>query len=156
MLEIIVPGRKTYRLKNLVLDLNGTVALDGEMVAGVEERLRRLSACLNITVVTADTHGTAGRLGESLAFSIRGISGGGESAQKLSVVQDAGWEETVSIGNGCNDVLMLRESALGICVIGAEGAAPEAVTGSDVVVRDINDALDLLLFPDRLVATLRR
>jgi soluble P-type ATPase len=50
---------------------------------------------------------------------------------------------------------MLERSALGICVIGDEGAAREAIDASDVIARDIESALDLLLQPRRLVATLR-
>ena len=51
---------------------------------------------------------------------------------------------------------MLKEAALGICVLGGEGASREAIANADLVALHINDALDLLLKPDRLVATLRR
>jgi soluble P-type ATPase len=51
---------------------------------------------------------------------------------------------------------MLKESAVGICIVGKEGAAVEAVMSADLVTFDINDALDLLLKPERLVATLRK
>jgi len=67
-----------------------------------------------------------------------------------------GKEKCVAIGNGANDVLMLKQSAIGICVIGKEGASSEAVQHSDIVVYDINDALDLLLNPKRIIATLRK
>jgi len=50
----------------------------------------------------------------------------------------------------------LRAAALGICVLGAEGAAGAAVLAADIVVPDPLTALDLLLHPDRVVATLRR
>ena len=60
------------------------------------------------------------------------------------------------MGNGANDVSMLRECALGICVLGREGVAAEAMMASDVVTPDINAALDLLLNPKRLIASLRR
>jgi soluble P-type ATPase len=41
-------------------------------------------------------------------------------------------------------------------VIGTEGASAETVKSADLVVTDINNALDLLLYTDRLVATLRK
>jgi len=72
------------------------------------------------------------------------------------VVLKKGKNNTVSIGNGCNDVSMLKESTIGICIVGGEGASAEAMMASDLVVATINDALDLLLKPDRLRATLRR
>jgi hypothetical protein len=61
----------------------------------------------------------------------------------------------VAIGNGSNDVPMLKEGVVGICVVGPEGASTAALLGADVVVTDIRDALGLLLKPQRLVATLR-
>jgi soluble P-type ATPase len=39
--------------------------------------------------------------------------------------------------------------------MGPEGTSTEALRAADVVVMSINDALDLLLHPERLKATLR-
>jgi P-type E1-E2 ATPase len=156
LIEITIPGRGSYKFKHLVLDLNGTIALDGEIIEGVEGRLHQLSSSLSISIVTADTHGSARRLEESLDMRICRIETGKEDAQKLALVQQLGKETTICIGNGSNDVSMLRESALGICVVGGEGASGEAVLNSDLIVSNINDALDLLLKPGRLVATLRK
>ena len=80
---------------------------------------------------------------------------GEEAAQKLALVEKLGRDRTVCIGNGTNDAAMLKGAAIGICVLGREGASTTALTGSDVVVPDINAALELLLNTDRLVATLR-
>ena len=44
---------------------------------------------------------------------------------------------------------------LGIVVVQAEGAAVQTVLAADVLSRDILTALDLLIYPLRLVATLR-
>ena len=51
---------------------------------------------------------------------------------------------------------MLKEAAIGIAVLGPEGMASDLLETADVLVMDINDALDLLLHPKRLVATLRK
>ena len=156
MKEITIPGRGNYRLRHLVLDLNGTIALDGKIIEGVEERLNQLSSILNICIVTADTYGSARQLEENLGIKIYRIERGKEDAQKLTLVQELGKENTTCIGNGSNDASMLRECILGICIAGQEGASIEAVTKSDLIVANINDALDLLLKPTRLIATLRR
>jgi soluble P-type ATPase len=50
---------------------------------------------------------------------------------------------------------MLDKAALSIAVIGPEGGAGELLAAADVVVREVNHALDLLLKPIRLAATLR-
>ena len=156
LIEVTIPGRETYRFEHLVLDLNGTIAADGGVIEGVAERLHLLGKLLCITVVTADTHGSAGQVGERVHSRIHCVERGAEDIQKLALVQRLGQETSVAIGNGSNDVSMLKEAALGICVIGEEGAATEAVMSSDVVVGSICAGLDLLINTDRLVATLRR
>ena len=47
-------------------------------------------------------------------------------------------------------------AALGIAVVGPEGASVEAVQSANVVCRSILEALDLLLDERALIATLRR
>ena len=155
LIEVTIPGRQKYRLAYLVLDLNGTIALDGNVVDGVGERLHALSKLLDIYVITADTFGGAQEITENLGVKIHKVKAGEEKAQKLKCVQRLGKENVIAIGNGSNDAAMLRESILGICIIGPEGAAREAVNSSDIVVTSINTALDLILKPTRLIATLR-
>ncbi len=60
------------------------------------------------------------------------------------------------MGNGYNDHLMVKEAALGIAVIGREGAARETISNANVVVNELVDALDLILKPFRHQATLRK
>jgi P-type E1-E2 ATPase len=156
LIEIDIPGQRTYRLEHLVLDLNGTLSLDGEIIAGVPERLERLRRVLDILIVTADTFGRAAALGDILQVKIHKLDSGSEPAQKLKLVRQLGSQATVCIGNGVNDAAMLKESILGIGVLGPEGTSAEAVANCDVLIPDINAALDLLLYPKRLVATLRR
>ena len=156
MIEVSIPGQRIYRLEHLVLDLNGTISLDGSIIDGVNERLGALRGLLDIIIVTADTRGSAQELGKSLRVKIHKVDPGDEPAQKLTLVQQLGSESTVSIGNGSNDASMLKESILGICVLGPEGTSSEAITNCDLVISDINAALDLLLNPERLIATLRK
>jgi soluble P-type ATPase len=61
----------------------------------------------------------------------------------------------VCVGNGRNDRLMLQEAGLGIAVVQGEGAAVQTALTADVLAPDILTALDLLIHPLRLVATLR-
>lgn len=42
-----------------------------------------------------------------------------------------------------------------IAIVGGEGCAADALAAADVVCTDVHDAIDLLLTPMRLVATLR-
>lgn len=156
MIEVDIPGRGAVSLRHLVLDVNGTIACDGALLPGVVEAIKELRDALSVVAVTADTHGTAHVLGSAAGVQVRAIEPGGETEQKLRLVQELGADEVVAIGNGANDAGMLEAAALGVCVIGPEGAATQAVLASDVVVTGIVEALDLLRAPRRLVATLRR
>lgn len=156
MLTIDIPGHGMLELEYLVLDLNGTLALDGSLIPGVGEAVSSLSRVLKVVLVTADMHGEASRVAEQLGCELHLIERGQEDQEKLDFVDELGSDTVVAIGNGANDALMLSDAALGIAVIGPEGAAAAAVSGADVVVNSIGDALGLLVEPPRLIATLRR
>jgi soluble P-type ATPase len=152
VLQIAIPGRDTLTLRHLVLDLNGTLAVDGHVVAGVAERLDALRVHLQLHVLTAGTHGHMDECATVLGVQPRAI---GTGTEKRDHVRTLGSRQVVAMGNGANDVLMLQEAALAIAVLGPEGLCAEALAASDVVVADPCAGLDLLLHPARLVATLR-
>jgi P-type E1-E2 ATPase len=155
MLEIAIPARGMLHLEHLVLDLNGTISLDGQLIAGIGERLDKLSELLDIWLVSADTQGTLASLASSLKVQVRRLQPRDEAAQKAALVEELGVDHTVAIGNGANDAAMLRRAALGIAVLGGEGLAAACLSTADVIAPDIGTALDLLLRPRRLIATLR-
>ncbi|MEW5762871.1 MAG: ATPase P [Bacillota bacterium] len=155
MLRIDIPGRGELDLRHAVLDFNGTFACDGKILPGVAERLGALARDLAVHILTADTFGTAEQACRGIKAQVVVLRGPLTGPEKASYVEGLGAGCTVAIGNGANDVPMLRRAALGILVLGPEGAAVEALLAADVAVREINDALDLLLHPKRLVATLR-
>lgn len=155
MLRFEIPGREPVVLRHAVFDFNGTLAVGGELVDGVKERLHRLGACLDVAVITADTFGT---VRETLAGTgcrvvvLHEVPGG---PAKERFVRECGVLETVAFGNGANDALMLKAARIGIAVVLAEGAAAASILAADVVVPGINEGIDLLLEPERLKATLR-
>jgi len=155
MLEISIPGFGDLRLEHLVLDYNGTLACDGEMIEGVRQSLVALAEHFQIHVVTADTFGKASRKLKDLPCKLVILPEGDQDQGKLDYVRGLGLESTVCIGNGRNDRRMLKEAALGIAVILEEGAASEALAAANVVCRSILSAFELLTNPLRLTATLR-
>lgn len=155
-ISIKIPGSEQLTLKYLLLDLNGTLGKDGFLLPGVAERLKILSDTFDIYVLTADTHGTAQKALSNLPVKVYRLTSESTMVEKLQFMQSLGEDICVAIGNGRNDILMLKSSALGICVIGGEGTAIEAVQNSHLIVNDINNALDLFLNPKRLIATLRK
>jgi P-type E1-E2 ATPase len=155
MLEIAIPGCDPLRLKYLVLDLNGTLALDGQLLLGVRDRLEALSNQLEIWLISADTHGTLTTLASSLKVSLRRVEPQAASAQKGALVEELGAAQVAAIGNGVNDANMLRRAVLGIAVLGPEALAAACLNAADLLAPNIEAALDLLLQPRRLMATLR-
>jgi soluble P-type ATPase len=156
MIELDIPGRGVLRLQHLVTDVNGTLAVDGRLIDGVAKSLLGLRDRLEIHLLTADTHGRQESLDRQLGLQAVRIQAGGESLAKAAFVQGLGADQVVALGQGANDVAMLHDAALGICILGPEGTAVEALMAADVIAPNILDALDLLYQPLRLVATLRR
>ncbi len=151
-----IPARGTLYLTHLVLDLNGTIAIDGQVVPGVAERVAALrEQGMNSYLLTADTLGHGAETSRALGLTLHRLRRGGEAEQKEAFVAQLGDSQVVAIGNGANDTRMLRTAAIGIAVLQAEGVAMTALQAADVIVPDINAALDLLLKPQRLIATLR-
>ncbi len=157
MLQIRVPGANDLLLAHLVCDVNGTLARDGHMGQPVRERLLQVADHLQVHLVSADTHGTLAALAAELQEAgsqiqmARVITG----ADKVAYVQKLGPESVVAIGNGVNDVGMFGLARLSIAVCGAEGLAVATIGAATLVVSGPEVALDLLLHPTRLTATLR-
>ena len=156
LIELTIPGRGAIQLKHLVSDVNGTLAQDGHLIPGVVSALLALGDRLQLHLLTADTHGRQNLIDEQLGLHAVRIQKGEESQAKAEYVKQIGSDEVVALGQGNNDVGMLREAAIGIAVLSLEGLAVEALQNADVLASDILSALDLLEHPVRLVATLRQ
>jgi len=91
----------------------------------------------------------------SIATLAVGCSKNNEDANKDAIVEELGGRSCIAIGNGFNDGLMFEKSALGIIVLGNEGCSTKSLMKAEIMCKSIEDALDLILKKDRLVATLR-
>lgn len=157
MSPVEIPGFGVLKVEHLLLDYNGTIAVDGALLEGVADRIQRLSGMTNVTVLTADTFGRVREEMNGAPCDVQVLPETvGEAEAKLAVVERLGADRCAAVGNGANDALMLEAARLGMAVVGVEGAAKAAARAADVVVVNPLDALDLLLYPVRLVATLRR
>jgi soluble P-type ATPase len=121
MIELDIPGRGVLRLQHLVTDVNGTLAADGRLIDGVAKSLLGLRDRLEIHLLTADTHGRQDLLDHQLGLQAVRIRAGGESPAKADFVRGLGADQVVVLGQVANDVAMLEDAALGICVLGPEG-----------------------------------
>lgn len=156
MINLTIPGRGELAIHHIVTDVNGTLALDGVLLEGLAERIASLRERFQIHLLTADTHGKQAVIDEQLGLTAARIKGGNEAQQKADYVRSLGAETVAAIGQGANDALMLKEAALGICVISREGAAVETLHAADLLMPDIFAALELFERPNRIIASLRK
>jgi soluble P-type ATPase len=156
MIQLNIPGRDAMSLEILVLDFNGTLALDGEMFESVKESIIRLSPFLKIYILTADTYGTVEGQCKGLPVQVKVLGSMDHTTEKADYLKQFDPQQVIAVGNGANDQLMIKHAHLGIAVIGFEGASIQALLSADLVVNKIEDAFGLLLEPQRLKATLRR
>ncbi len=154
MKTIAVPTYGILELENVVLDLNGTLTASGDLIPGVLDCLQTLRAQgLKIYILSGDTRGTLAQTFEGFQ-GIKAIAT--KTAQeKKAFVESIGPEHTVCVGNGNIDVEMFKVARLSFCTIQAEGATTNAVLHADIVVTHIKHAFEILLDPDKLIATLR-
>lgn len=155
MISVSVPGWGDLDIEYLVIDYNGTCAFDGKIKENVKEMLEKVSRYIKVFIITSDTYGNIDTEGNTIGFSIIKVGKEGSAAEKAKIIKELGPEKIVAIGNGSNDVLMLKEAALGIGVIGDEGCSKEILKEADFVVKNVTDALSIILHPERIVATLR-
>ena len=156
MIRFNVPGLGEYQLEHLVMDVNGTLAVDGVLIEGVALKLSTLQGLVSIHLLTADTHGKQYLIDQQLGLTAVRIQPGGEALRKAEYVNRLGREDVVAIGQGANDVEMLKAAKLGICVLSVEGVARDTLLACDLVAPTILSALELLEKPARLTASLRR
>jgi soluble P-type ATPase len=156
MFTLDIPGYNRLVLEHFVSDYSGTLAEDGILLPGVREKLNELSKIMHIHIVTSDTFGKAKNELAGVSCRLHMLEGPDHTRQKEEYIVNLGAGGVVSLGNGNNDVRMLRASRIGIAVCLKEGCSVEAMEAAQIAVRSPIDAIDLFLFPNRLIATLRK
>jgi soluble P-type ATPase len=155
MIEIEIPGLQLLQIEHLVLDFNGTLAEDGVIIDGVLSILGKLSEQVQIHCITADTYGTVSSQLNGHKITVAITPPDRQDLFKAGYITDLGRHKVACIGNGRNDRLMMKESALSIAVIQNEGAASETIAAAQIVCTDILSALSLFTNTKRITATLR-
>jgi len=155
MINIDIPEQGKIKAEHLVLDYNGTLAIDGKLIPNVKDIINRLSKRIKIHVLTADTFGSSKKELTGINCSLHILSYTSQDTQKKQYVTDLGKDSVIAIGNGKNDAMMLKEAAIGIVVIQEEGASIKSLQNTDIICKNIIDALNLLRKEKRITATLR-
>lgn len=154
-MKVNIPGREELEIQNIVFDYNGTIAIDGKLIEGIKKSINEFSNSFNFYVITADTYGSVEKELEDTKCEVIKISKSSQDISKLEFIKSLGSSRTLSVGNGRNDKLMLKESILGIAILQDEGLCTETLLNSDILVKSIFDVFSFLKDENRLIATLR-
>jgi soluble P-type ATPase len=149
-----LPGAEPRLFRHLLLDFNGTLAEDGQLLDGVTQPLCVLAKKLEIHVITADTHGSARDQLAALPVKLHVLGHENQTRAKAEFLLSLDGA-CVAVGNGRNDTEMLRLAGLGIALIEPEALSRHTLENADLICLNIYRALELLLKPARLVASLR-
>ena len=155
-MTMTIPGYGALELTHIVCDYNGTIAKDGILLSGIRERFEILGGQFTLHVVTADTFGSVEKQLEGSGVKVTILQSDDHTREKADLVTSLGADHCIALGNGNNDRMMLETAAVGIAVLGDEGCSRDAMLAADLLCAGVFDALDLLVSPKRLVATLRR
>jgi len=155
MIRVEIPGTGLFEFEHFVTDFSGTLSEDGILLPQLKEKLNELSEKLNVHVLTSDTFGRAREELRGINCMLRILEGEQHVVQKEHYVTALGAERVAALGNGNNDALMLKAAKLGIAVCLKEGCSRQAIEAARIFVMSPIDAVDLLLTPKRLIATLR-
>lgn len=140
-------------ITTIVLDLNGTLAVQWVVVDGVEDRINKLKTLgFSIILFTGDQRGNASLLCKELGIECSYASSH-EEKEKLFLELDV--DHTAAIGNARIDNGTFRHAKLSIATLQAEGIHTGILPYIDIIVPSILDALDLFIDWDSLKATMR-
>jgi len=155
MIRLDIPGLGPVELKYLVCDYSGTLSVDGVLVPGLERYLSMAGQMMDVHILTADTHGKAREQLAKVNATVHIFDGDLHNAVKVDYITKLGAEYCIALGNGSNDTGMLQAARIGVAVMLEEGCSATAIHAADIIVRSAIDALDLVLNPNRIKATLR-
>lgn len=159
LIQLDIPGFGRREITRIVTDYTGTLAFAGALRQDVKSRLARLAGFVDVHVVTSDTFGTVHRELGDLPITLKLLKGEGHDEQKRSYVLGRDPQRVAAFGNGNNDRLLLTAvrdaGGLAIAVDNGEGCAMDTMLAANLAIHGAENALDLLLDPDRCKATLR-
>jgi soluble P-type ATPase len=154
MIFIQRPGQEPLEIEFILIDFEGTLASDCRVHPKAKDKINLISKRVKIYILTKGDKEPLMETLQKVKAEVIHLTEGEASQGKVNLLRQLGASKTVAIGNGVDDISMIEEAGLGICVISKEGTAGEMIQKADVVVSNILDALDFLLKPLRHRATL--
>jgi soluble P-type ATPase len=149
-----VPEVGEIEITNIILDLNGTLSVNGVIPKGVESKLRELSKVgIKVVLFTGDQRGTAADLCKGIGIDFIKCKNSQEKADAMSSYDK---DKTAAIGNARIDIGTFKNAVISVATLQAEGIHTGIIEHVDIIVPSIEDALALFLDKDIFSATMRK
>ena len=121
MIFIQRPGQEPLEFNFILLDFEGTLASDRRVHPKAKDKINLLSKRTKIYILTKEEKSLVEEVLEKVKAEIVYLMEGEVPQQKLDLLRKLGASQCVAIGNGADDVAMIEEASLGICVLSKEG-----------------------------------
>lgn len=154
MILIERPGQDSLEIDYLLIDFEGTLSMDRRIHPKAKDRINLLSKRLKIYIFAKGESERIQEVLKRVKAEVIFLKEGEASNQKLGFLRNLGGLRTVVMGNGIDDLLMMKEAGLSIAILGKEGTSGALIQNAHLLFIDIIDALDFLLKPLRQKATL--
>lgn len=152
-MKYLIPGLGKLELDSIILDLNGTLTIDGKLAKGVLSKIEKLKKLgFIIYLFSGDTRGNGTEIAKKLNITFIKTINKDDKADEIKKLNP---DKCVAIGNGFIDIEKIKLAKLSIVTLQKEGAFTKTLLESDIIVPSIIDALDLLIDSNKLIATLR-
>ncbi len=147
------PNNSELFIETIVLDLNGTLAVNGKVSEETKSRILKLkSMAYRLVLISGDIRGNASVIAEDLEIE---LFLGANSQEKAEQMQQFDKDKTAAIGNARIDIGTFDNAAISIATLQSEGIHSGIINHVDLIVPSIDDALNLFIDIKSLEATLR-
>lgn len=152
-MEYVLNTGKKLTLSKIILDLNGTLTVNGQIPKGVPERIKKLQKLgFEIIILSGDARGNASQIAKKL--NVKCIVANG-SKEKSKEIKQLNPKECIAVGNARIDIGMLKLAKVSILTLQAEGVHTKTIKYADIIIPSINDALDLFIDSKNFLATMK-
>jgi len=148
-----IPQGESFEINTIVLDLNGTLTVNGILLEETKQLIIKLKELkYKIVLISGDIRGNAKTIADELEIE---LLLGKTSDKKALQMNFFDKETTAAIGNARIDIGTFKNAKLSIATLQAEGIHTEILKYIDIIVPNINDALNLFINKKSLEGTLR-
>ncbi len=155
MLDLTIPGFGELRIKHILIEYDGTLAIEGSLIDGVYPHLIALSKQFELHILLNDTYHTARKELSRLPCQFITMPDENQTSAKNDYLMKLGPDNTIAIGNSHSAQLMLEKARIGIAVLSRLGLSAPSLSHATLLVPEIHAAFFILRDERRLIATLR-